>query len=155
MENTKTSSHAAVSDVHDIESSKGLLPIATLGVTSDVTSLLTIVLWEPVNLSIKGFNSTTFSETYRVKFKDSSKPNNSDFVFSFRANVKDNIRIGSEIINIADLQNKHPQLAPNKPTQYTYEDVEVIIGHDYCHAVRPIEFILGDDKTHHVPFAYR
>ena len=52
-----------------------------------------------------------------------------------------------ELINIADLQNKYPQLAPFKPTQYTYEDVEVIIGQDYYHAVRPIEIILGDDKN--------
>ena len=166
--NPNTSTHAAVSDVHDIESSKGLLPIATLGVSSDVTSLLTLVLcdsasthsWvssslvnhlglvgEPVNLSISGFNSTTVVETQRVKFTVSSEPNNSDFVFSLCAYVKDSIRIGSELINIADLQNKYPQLAPIKPIQYTYEDVEVIIGQDYYHAVRPIEFILGDDKN--------
>ena len=167
-ENTNTSTHAAVSDAHDIESSKGLLPIATLGVSSDVTSLLTLVLcdsasthsWvssslvnrlglvgEPINLSISGFNSTTVVETQRVKFTVSSELNNSDFVFSLCAYVKDNIRIGSELINIADLQNKYPQLAPIKPTHYTYEDVEVIIGQDYYHAVRPIEFILGDDKN--------
>ena len=167
-ENTNTSTHAAVSDVHDIESSKGLLPIATLGVSSDVTSLLTLVLcdsasthsWvssslvkrpclegEPVNLSISGFNSTTVVETQRFKFTVSSEPNNSDFVFSLSAYVKENIRIGSELINIADLQNKYPQLPPIKPTQYTYEDVEVIIGQDYTHAVRPTEFIMGDDKN--------
>ena len=32
---TNISTHAAVGDVHDIESSKGLLPIAQLGVSSD------------------------------------------------------------------------------------------------------------------------
>ena len=152
-ENTKTSTHASVSDVHDIESSKGLLPIATLGVSSDVTSFLTLVLcdsasthsWvssslvnrlglvgEPVKLSISGFKTTTVVETQRVKFTVSSEPNNSDFEFFLCAYVKDNIRIGSKFINIADLQNKYPQLAPIKPTQYTYEDVEVIIGQDYC-----------------------
>ena len=161
------STHAAVTDVHDIESSR-LLPIATLGLSSDVTSLLTLVLcdsasthsWvssslanrlglvgEPVNLSISGFNSTTVVETQRVKFTVSSEPNKSDFVFSLCAYIKDKIQIGSELINIADLQNKHPQLAPIKPTQYTYEDVEVIIEQDYYHAVRPLEFILGDDKN--------
>ena len=67
--------------------------------------------------------------------------------FSLCAYVKENIRIGSELINTADLQNKYPQLAPIKPTQYTHEDVEVIIRQDYYHAVRPIEFILGDDKN--------
>ena len=45
------------------------------------------------------------------------------------------------------MQNKYHQLAPIKSTQYTYEDVEVIIGQDYYHAVKPIEFILRDDKN--------
>ena len=126
-ENTNISTHAAVTDVHDIESSR-LLPIATLGLSSDVTSLLTLVLcdspwthsWvssslvnrlglvgEPVNLSISGFNSTTVVETQRVKFTVSSEPKKSDFVFSLCAYIKDKIQIGSELINIADLQNKH------------------------------------------------
>ena len=120
-ENTNISTHATASDVHEIESSKGLLPIATLGVSSDVTSLLTLVLcdsastqsWmssslvnrlglvgEPVNLSISGFNSTIIVEILRVKFTISSEPNNGDLVFSLCAYVKDNIRIGSELINI-------------------------------------------------------
>ena len=98
-------------------------------------------------MSISGFNSTTVVETQRVKFTVSSEPNNSDFVFSLCEFFKDNIPIGSELINIGDLQNKYPQLAPIKPTQYTYEDVELIIGQDYYHAVKPIEFILGDDKN--------
>ena len=55
--------------------------------------------------------------------------------------------ICSELINIGDLQNKYPQLAPVKPTQKTYEDVEVFIGQDNYHAVRPIEFVLGDDNN--------
>ena len=80
-------------------------------------------------------------------FTVSSEPNNSDFVFPLCAYVKYNIRIDSELINIADLQNKSQQLAPIKSTQYTYEDVEVIIGQDYYHAVRPMEFILRDDNN--------
>ena len=97
-----------------------------------------------------GFNSTTVVETQRVKFTVSSEPNNSDFVYPLCVYIKDNIRIGSELIKIADLQNEYPQLATIKPTQYTYdtyEDVKAIIGQDYYHAVRPIEFILGDDKN--------
>ena len=44
-DNTSTSAHAAViDDVHDIESSEGLLPILKLDMSSDVTSLLTLVL---------------------------------------------------------------------------------------------------------------
>ena len=79
--------HAAVSDVHDIESSKELLPIATLVVSSDVISLLICdsasthswvsssllnrlgLVGEPVNLSISGFNSTTVVETQRTSLQ--------------------------------------------------------------------------------------
>ena len=109
-----------------------MLPIATLGVSSDVTSLLTLVLcdsasthsWvssslvnrlglvgEPVNLSISGFNSTTVVETQRVKFTVCSERNHSDFLLSLCAYDKDNIRIGSELINMADLQNKYPLIS--------------------------------------------
>ena len=107
---------------------------------------------DPANLSIIGFISTTVVETQRVSFTVSSEPNKIDFVLPLCVYVKNNNRIGSELINIADLQKKHPQLASIRPTQNTYEDSEVIIGQDYYHAVRPIEFNLGDDKNH-VPFA--
>ena len=93
---------------------KGLLPNAILGVFSDVTNLLTLVLcdsasthsWvsssiinrlglveEPVNLSISGFNATTIAETQRIKFTVSSEPNNSNFVFPLCAYIRDKIRI--------------------------------------------------------------
>ena len=97
-------------------------------------------------MSISGFNSTIVVETQRVKFTVSSETVNREFVVPFSAYNKDNIRTGSEFINFAELQNKYPQLTPIKPTQYTYEDVELIKGHIYNHAVRLIEFILGDDK---------
>ena len=161
-ENTNASINAAVSDVHDIEWSKGLLPLATLGVSSDVTTVLTLVFcysasthsWvsasfvnslnlggEPVNFSINGFNSTNVVETGRFKFTVSSKPNISSFVFTLCASIKEKIGIGLELIIIADLLNKYQQLAPIKPTQSTYEDVDVIIKQDYYHAVRPTDFI--------------
>ena len=88
---------------------KALLRIATLGVSSDVTSLPTLVLcdnasthlWvslslvnslglvgEPVYLSISGFNASTVVETQRVRFTVSSEPNNSYFVFPLCAMLK-------------------------------------------------------------------
>ena len=54
---TSTSNHAAVSDVHDVESSNGLLPIAQLGVSSDVTSLMTLVLCDSASTHSWVFSS--------------------------------------------------------------------------------------------------
>ena len=167
-ENTKTSTLAAVSDVHDIESSKGLLPIATLGVSSDVTSLLTLVLSD--SASTHSWVSSSLVNrlgligepllcqlvvsiqppSVRLRWSSLQFLPSRIIVISYSLCVhmlKKNIGIGSELINFADLQNKYPQLAPIKPTQYTYEDAEVIIGQDYYHVVRPIEFILVDDNN--------
>ena len=153
------STNAAVGDIHSQESTKGLLPVASLAVSSDATITNALALCDsasthswvsadlvkrlhfvgtPVNLTINGFNSTSLMKTHQVSFQVSAETNNSDFSFSFRAYVKDHIRIGSDSISIPELQEKYPQLAPIKPIHYKYEEVEIIIGQDFYHAIRPV-----------------
>ena len=60
--------------------------------------------------------------------------------------MKNIVHIDTEDINKPELQEFYPQLAPIKPFQYNYKNVEVILGQDYYHAVRPIEFLLGEDS---------
>ena len=112
------------------------------GVSADLVKCLHLV-GTPVNLAINGFNSTSLMKTQQVSFQVSAERNNSEFSFSFRAYVKDHIRIGSDSISIPELQEKHPQLAPIKPRHYKYEDVEIIIGQGFYHAIRPVEYLLG------------
>ena len=161
------STNAAVGDIHSQESTKGLLPVASLAVSSDATITNAIALcnsasthsWvsadlvkrlhlvgTPVNLTINGFNSTSLMKTHQVSFQVSAETNNSEFLFSFRAYVKDHIRIGSDSISIPELQEKYPQLAPIKIIHYKYEDVEIIIGQDFYHAIRTVEYLLGEDS---------
>ena len=112
-----TFTHAAVSDVRDLESSEEFFPIATLGESSDVTNLLTLVNCEEctdnaswvsllvlkrlgsvgksVILTISGFNSTTVVKTRRDGFTVSSEPNKSNSVFTLCAYLEDKIPIGS------------------------------------------------------------
>ena len=63
----------------------------------------------------------------------------------FRVYVKDHIRIGSDSISIPELHKKYPQLAPIKPIHYKYEDVEIILEQDFYRAIRPVEYLLGED----------
>ena len=37
-------------------------------------------------------------------------------------------------------------MAPIKPIHYQYEEVEIIIGQDFYHAIRPVEYLLGEDS---------
>ena len=132
--NTKhVSTNAALGDIHSQESTKGLLPVASLAVSSDATITNALALCDSasthswvsadlvkrlhlvgtlVNLTINGFNSTSLMKTHAVGFQVFAETNNSEFSFSFRAYVKDLIRIGSDSISIPDLQEKYPQLAP-------------------------------------------
>ena len=127
---------------------KGLLPVASLTVSSDATITNALALCDsasthslvsadlvkrlhlvgtPVNLTINGFNSTSLMKTHQVSYQVSAETNNSEFSFSFRAYIKDHIRIGADSISIPELQEKHPQLAPIKLIHYKYEEVEIII----------------------------
>ena len=60
--------------------------------------------------------------------------------------MKDNIHIGTQCINIPELQDKHSQLAPINPLECNYEDVQVIIGQEYYLVFRPIDLLLGEDS---------
>ena len=114
--------NAAVGDIQ--ESTKGLLPVALLDVSSDATITNALALcdsasthsWKSadlvkrlhlvgttVNLAINGFNSTSLMKTHQVSFHVSAETINSEFSFSFRAFVKDHIRIGSDSISIPEL----------------------------------------------------
>ena len=161
------STNAAIGDIHSQESNKGLLQVASLAVSSDATINNALALCDsasthswvsadlvkrlhlvgtPVNLTSNGFNSTSLMKTQQVNFQVSAETHNSEFLFSFRAYVKDHIRIGSDSISIPKLQEKYPQLASIKPRHYKYEDVEIIIGQDFYHAIRPVEYLLGEDS---------
>ena len=60
--------------------------------------------------------------THQVNFQVFAKTNNSEFLFSFRACVKDHIRIGSDSISLPELLEKYTKLAPIKPIHFKYEE---------------------------------
>ena len=156
----KVSSHAAVE--------RKITKTATDGVSSDSSSVQTLVPYdgvsthswvfaffaihlklvgEPIHTSISGLKAINVLGTQQLKFNVSSEPNKANLSFTMEAYVKDNIHIGTECINMPELQVKYPLLAHTKPLQYNYEEIEVIVGHDYYHTVRPIELLLGEESN--------
>ena len=98
------STNAAVGDIHSQESTKGLLPVASLAVSADATITNALALCDsasthswvsadlvkrlhligtPFNLTINGFNSTSVMKTHQVSFQVSADTNNSEFSFFF------------------------------------------------------------------------
>ena len=98
------STNAAVGDIHSQESTKGLLPVATLAVSSDATITNALALchsastpsWVSadlvkrlhlvgtlVNLTINCFISTSLMKTHQVSFQVSAETSKSEFSFCF------------------------------------------------------------------------
>ena len=165
--NTNTTSANNAACVKPCEgTAKGILPVALVDVSSGSENSNALALCDtgsthswvsaalverlklvgtPVNVTTDGFNSAKVSKTQRVHLKVSAKPNESEFSFSFVAFVKHNMYIGPDVINVSELQVKYPQLAPLKTTAYNYKEIEIVIGQDFYHAIRPLEHVFGDE----------
>ena len=165
--NTNTTSANNAACVKPCEgTAKGILPVALVDVSSGSENSNALALCDtgsthswvsaalverlklvgtPVNVTTDGFNSAKVSKTQRVHLKVSAKPNESEFSFSFVAFVKHNMYIGPDVINVSELQVKYPQLAPLKTTAYNYKEIEIVIGQDFYHAIRPLEHVFGNE----------
>ena len=67
--------------------------------------------------------------------------------------IRDTLNVGSDIINVPQLQETYPYLSVLDPVQYSYSNVEMILGQDVYHAIRPIEYFESDSKC--APVAVR
>ena len=71
--------------------------------------------------------------------------------FAVRLYVRETLNVGSDITDIIPMQEIHPHLATPDPVRYSYEDIEMILGRDVYHAIRPLEHFANDKKCS--PFA--
>ena len=76
-----------------------------------------------------------------------------DISFTVCAYVKNNIYIGSDIINVHRLQEKNSHLEPIDSVEFRYADVEMILGQDVYEYIFPLEYC--QDKSQKSPFAVR
>ena len=54
------------------------------------------------------------------------------------------MKIGNYFIDVDNLKAKYPHLEPISLSKYSYADVEMILGHDVFHAIRPLEYFESD-----------
>ena len=75
--------------------------------------------------------------------------------YSFRVTpfVKDSLSVVSETIDVTILQDRFPYPQPIKRIVYNYSDVEMIVGQDVFHAIKPLEYFQG--RNQNTPVAVR
>ena len=63
------------------------------------------------------------------------------------------MNVRSDFFDVVSLQAKYSRLQPLQPLHYSYVEVDLIIGQDAFHAIRPLEYFETDSK--HAPIAVR
>ena len=98
-------------------------------------------------MSVSGINSQGTLATLAVKVKLKSADIESDECFDIEPYLKKYLHVGSDVIDVASLQEVYAHLQPLKPLRYSYAEVEMIIGQDAFHAIRPLEYFVTDAKN--------
>ena len=153
---------------------KGLLPVLQLEINlhTDVTTALVMCdsccthlcfsagLAQRLNLTgqkldilVNGFNSMESVPTQQVEVNVFAKFDHHEHSFRVTLFVKDSLSVGSETIEVTILQNRFLHLQAIKLIVYNYCHVEMILGQDVFHAIKPLEYFQGGNQN--TPVAVR
>ena len=100
----------------------------------------------PLKLTVNGIKTQETITTESVQVTVQPKGENTCSPFDLLSYVKTNLRVGSDIVDNTAIHEKYPHLSvlPNKT--YDYTNVEMILGQDAYHAMRPIEYFETESK---------
>ena len=105
-------------------------------------------------LTVQGINSQQLIDTETVELKltpvHSGGPCSS---FPVTPYVRDDLKVGNDIIDVDKLKTTYPHLEPIPLSKYSYSDVEMILGQDVFHCIRPLEYFEADRPN--TPIAVR
>ena len=171
---SKTTTLSSVTDI------KGLLQVRELKVTnSSGTSTTVLVLCDwfygfcvcsnswvsdslaarlglqgtALKLTVRGINTGELIDTKVVQLTVTPHMDQDFEAFTVRPYVRETLNVGSDIIDVKSMQETYPYLAVLDPVSYSYGEIEMILGQDVYHAIRPLEYFTADEKCS--PFAVR
>ena len=169
---TKTGESSGVCSVTDV---KGLLQIVEVEVHTTNTSLRVLALCDsacshswvsenlatkldlkgsPTKLTVHGINSQQEIDTQIVELKLTPvHSGGACSTFEVKPYVRRTLHVGNDIINVDHLKKQYPHLEPIALSKYNYGDVEMILGQDVFHLIRPLEYFEADRKN--APIAVR
>ena len=99
-----------------------------------------------LKLTVKGINTEEVVDTRVVEVTVKPREHQDFEPFTVNPFVKESLNVGSDIINVQALHETYPHLAVLDPVTYSYKDIEMILGQDVYHAIRPLEYFSADEK---------
>ena len=108
----------------------------------------------PTKLTVHGINSNQVVDTQLVELKLTPvHSGGSCSPFVVKPYVREDLKVGTDTIDVELLKTKYPHLQPISLKKYSYADVEMILGQDVFHSIRPLEYFDSDRKN--APVAVR
>ena len=99
-----------------------------------------------LKLTVKGISTEEVVDTRVVEITVKPREHQDFETFNINRFVKESLNVGSDIIKVQALQETYPHLAFLDPVTYSYKDIEMILGQDVYHAIRPLEYFSTDEK---------
>ena len=99
-----------------------------------------------LKLTDKGINTEEVVDTKLVELTVTTRDNQAFEPFKVSPYVKEDLHVGADVINFKALQEKYPHLAVQDPLTHCYGNIEMILGQDEYHAIRPLEYFAADEK---------
>ena len=106
-----------------------------------------------LKLTVKGINTEEVVDTRVVEVTVKPREHQDFEPFIINPFVKESLNVGSYINNVQASQETYPHLAVLELVTYSYKDIEMILGQDVYHAIRPLEYFSADEKC--LPVAIR
>ena len=102
----------------------------------------------PTKLTVHGINSQQVVGTEIVELKLTPvHSGGSCSTFDVKPYVRKTLHVGNDVIDVDYLKTIYPHLGPFFLKTYSYGDVEMILGQDVFHSIRPFEYFESDRKN--------
>ena len=94
-----------------------------------------------MQLTVHGINSDQVVDTQIVELKMTPLLSGGTCSnFAVKPYVRDDLKVGTDITDVDKLKTDYPHLEPIAISKYSYADVEIILGQDMFHSIRPLEY---------------
>ena len=108
----------------------------------------------PTKLKVHGINFHQVVNTQMVELKLTPvHSGGSCSSFAIKPYVRDDLQVGTDVIDVESLKTVYPHLEPIPLKKYSYADVDMILGQDVFHFIRPLKYFDSDRKN--TPVAVR
>ena len=167
---TKTNDHVAESSgMPSVVDVKGLLQISEVEIHSNERSERVLAFCDsacshswissrladkltvkgtPTKLTVHGINCHQVVNTQMVELKLTPvHSGGSCSSFAIKPYVRDDLQVGTDVIDVESLKTMYPHLEPIPLKKYSYADVDMILGQDVFHFIRPLEYFDSDRKN--------